>query len=81
MDGVHDIGGLEGFGPVEVALVERLDLPWDAFRLRLIDAVAEAPDRPYYESWAVALESLVVGIGLATPAAIDAVTPTARAPL
>lgn len=64
-----------------VALVERLDLPWDAFRLRLIDAVAEAPDRPYYESWAVALESLVVGIGLATPAALDAATPTERAPL
>ena len=26
---------------VAVALVDRLDLPWDAFRLRLIDAIAE----------------------------------------
>ena len=64
-----------------VALVERLDLPWDAFRLRLIDAIAEEPDRPYYESWAVALESLVVGLGLATPAALDAATPSERPPL
>ena len=64
-----------------VALVERLDLPWDAFRLRLIDAVAAAPDRPYYESWAVALEELVVGVRLTTPAALDAATPTERAPL
>lgn len=64
-----------------VALIERLDLPWDAFRLRLIDAVAEAPNRPYYESWAVALESLVVGLGLTTPGALDTATPTERAPL
>jgi nitrile hydratase accessory protein len=64
-----------------VALVDRLDLPWDAFRQRLIVAVADAPDRPYYESWAVALESFVVETGLATPASLDAATPTERAPL
>jgi nitrile hydratase accessory protein len=64
-----------------VALVEKLDLPWDAFRLHLIDAVAEAPDRPYYESWAVALESLVIDLGITTPAALDTATPTERAPL
>ncbi len=64
-----------------VALVERLDLPWDAFRQRLIDAVAAAPDRPYYESWAVALESLVVESGIATAAILDAATPTERAAL
>jgi len=64
-----------------VALVEQLGLPWDAFRLRLIAAVAEAPDRPYYESWAAALESLVVSLELATPAAIDAATPGERLPL
>ena len=61
-----------------VALVERLDLQWDAFRLRLIDAIAEQPDRPYYESWAAALESLVVGLDLATEAALDAATPSER---
>ena len=64
-----------------VALVERLDLPWDAFRLRLIDAIAHAPDRPYYESWAAALEALVVDLELATPLALDAATPSERAPL
>jgi nitrile hydratase accessory protein len=61
-----------------VALVEELDLPWDEFRQRLIDAVAEAPGRPYFESWTVALESLVVGLGLTTPSELDAATPSVR---
>jgi len=64
-----------------VAVVERLGQPWDAFRRRLIAAIAEAPQRPYYESWAVALEHLVVEEGLADPAAIEAALPTERAPL
>jgi nitrile hydratase accessory protein len=64
-----------------VALVERLDLPWDAFRLRLIEAIADDPDRPYYESWAAALEELVVSLDLATPDALTAATPTERAAL
>jgi nitrile hydratase accessory protein len=63
---------------VAVALVERLDLPWDAFRLRLIDAIADDPARPYYESWAVALESMVLSLGLATDETLDAATPTER---
>jgi len=66
---------------VTVALVERLGLPWDEFRHRLIAAVADEPDRPYYESWAAALESLVVSLDLVTPRAIDEATPTERAPL
>jgi len=66
---------------IAVAIVEQLDLPWDAFRQRLIHAVAAAPDRPYYESWTVALESLVVDFGLATPTELDAATPSARPPL
>ena len=49
-----------------VALVEQLDLPWDDFRQRLIAAIADDPDRPYYESWTAALESLVDDLGLAT---------------
>ncbi len=64
-----------------VALVEELGLPWDAFRQRLIDAIDAVPDRPYYESWAVALESLVVDLGLTTPSGLDAATPTERASL
>lgn len=64
-----------------VALVERLDLPWDTFRQRLMDAIAQDPDRPYYESWAIALEGLVLSLELTTPDALDAATPTERAPL
>jgi nitrile hydratase accessory protein len=64
-----------------VALVERLGLPWDAFRRHLIESVAADPDRPYYESWAVALEALVVELGISNPDAIDAAAPAERAPL
>jgi hypothetical protein len=62
-------------------LVEKLGLPWDAFRHRLMDEIAKDPQRPYYESWSAALESMVVDLELATPAALDAATPAERAPL
>ena len=61
-----------------VALVERLGLGWDAFRDRLKEAIADHPDRPYYESWTSALESFVVEAGLATSDAIDAAAPSER---
>jgi nitrile hydratase accessory protein len=64
-----------------VALTEKLGLEWDDFRTRLMAAIADDPDRPYYESWAVALESLVLSLELATPTALDAAAPTERAPL
>jgi hypothetical protein len=35
-----------------------MQLPWDAFRDRLKATIAEQPQRPYYESWLAALESL-----------------------
>jgi nitrile hydratase accessory protein len=66
---------------IAVAVVERLGLPWDEFRRRLMSAIAADPQRPYYESWSAALESLVVDMNLATPAVLDAATPTERAPL
>jgi hypothetical protein len=66
---------------IAIALTEKLALPWDAFRLRLMDEIANDPQRPYYESWGAALESMVVDLDLATPAALDAAAPTARAPL
>ena len=66
---------------VAVALVEHEQLPWDAFRLRLVEAIAAAPERPYYESWAAALEDLIFGLGLATPQALDAASPSERQPL
>jgi nitrile hydratase accessory protein len=64
-----------------VTLVDRLGVPWDEFRQRLIAAIVEDPERPYYDSWAVALEHLVVERGLTTAANLDAATPTERAPL
>lgn len=41
-----------------VLLVERTGRRWDDFRRRLMDAIADRPDRPYWESWVAALESL-----------------------
>ena len=66
---------------IAVALVDKLGLPWDAFRRRLMDEIATDPQRPYYESWGAALESMVVDLNLATPAALDDAAPTERAPL
>lgn len=59
-----------------VAVLERADQPWDAFRRRLVEAIAEEPNRPYYESWTVALESLVVTLGLTTSSMLDAAGPS-----
>lgn len=63
-----------------VALVESQGLEWDAFRHRLMAAIADDPDRPYFESWSAALEDLALSLGV-TSADIDAATPDARAPL
>ena len=48
-----------------VGLVQRLGLSWEEFRARLIDAIADHPDRPYYESWTAALEALVIDLDVA----------------
>ena len=45
---------------LSVETVERLAVPWDAFRQRLIAAIDDDPHRPYYESWLAALERLVL---------------------
>ena len=66
---------------IAVTLVERLGLPWDEFRLRLMNAVAEDPARPYYESWVAALERLVLERDVCGVDALDAAMPTERAPL
>jgi nitrile hydratase accessory protein len=66
---------------IAVALVEKLGLPWDAFRHRLMDEIATDPRRPYYESWGAALESMVIELELATPASLDAAEPAERLPL
>ena len=40
--------------------VRGLDVPWEEFRQRLIAAIADDPTRPYYNSWLLALEQLVI---------------------
>ena len=42
-----------------IVLVEQLGLEWDAFRAHLIAAIADDSARPYWDSWAVALDSFV----------------------
>ena len=66
---------------IAVAVVDKLGLPWDTFRGRLMDEIAKNPQRPYYESWGAALESMVVDLNLTTAAALDAAAPAERAPL
>jgi nitrile hydratase accessory protein len=61
-----------------VALVERLEIPWDEFRACLMASIADQPERPYYESWAAALEQLVLDRHLATREVLDAATPAER---
>ncbi len=51
-----------------IGVVETLGLPWSAFQSQLIAAIAGNPDRPYYESWLAALESLVAEQGIASTA-------------
>jgi nitrile hydratase accessory protein len=63
---------------IAVAVVERLGIPWDGFRHRLMASIAEDPHRPYYESWAQALESLVVAEDLASATALDDAMPGNR---
>jgi nitrile hydratase accessory protein len=46
-----------------VDLVERAGASWETFRSRLVAAIAEDPQRPYYESWVVALERLALETG------------------
>jgi nitrile hydratase accessory protein len=45
---------------VAVNLARSLDVDWDEFRRRLIAAIDDDPERPYFESWLAALEALVV---------------------
>jgi nitrile hydratase accessory protein len=66
---------------VAVALIDRLGLPWDAFRQRLIEQIHRDPGRGYYESWTLALESLILDFGITDAAELAAATPVQRAPL
>ena len=43
----------------------------EPFRQQLIAAIADAPDREYWDSWTVALEALVVSSGLVDEVSIE----------
>ncbi len=43
----------------------------EPFRQRLIATIVAAPDRPYWDSWTIALEQLVLDTGLLDELAIE----------
>ena len=45
---------------IALAVVRRLGVDWSEFQRRLIAAIAEHPDAPYYDCWVAALERLVL---------------------
>ena len=42
-----------------VLAVERTGHQWDDFRRNLVACIADAPQRPYWESWVAALEQFL----------------------
>ena len=42
-----------------ISVVDRLELEWDAFRQHLIAAIDADPERPYWDSFAAALDTFV----------------------
>ena len=65
-----------------VALVERLDLPWDAFRQRLIDAIAaKRPTGRTTRAGRSPSSRSSSTTGSPRRPILDAATPTERAPL
>lgn len=47
-----------------IAILEREDLRWDAFRPHLVTALGADPKRDYYDSFALALDEFVHQLGL-----------------
>ena len=55
-----------------VALCRSDAVEWEAFRQRLIRRIAAAEQRPYWDSWAAALEDVLAGASVLTRAELDA---------
>ena len=55
-----------------VALCRSTQCDWESFRQRLIRRIAEDQARPYWESWAAALEDLLADTAMLAPAELDA---------
>jgi hypothetical protein len=55
-----------------VAIVETcFDGDREPFRQRLIATIAAEPDRPYWDSWTIALQQLVLEVGLLDELSIE----------
>jgi len=59
------------FGLAAAVVETRFGGDREPFRERLIAAIADDPQRPYWDSWAVALEELVTAQGLLPPDAVE----------
>jgi nitrile hydratase accessory protein len=55
-----------------IALCRSDACEWESFRQRLIAHIAEEPGRPYWASWASALEDMLADADTLTPAQLDA---------
>ncbi len=49
---------------IAILLVELTDHQWDDFRKHLINAIDTMPDRPYWESFAAALDTFRIELHL-----------------
>ena len=54
-----------------LALGETAEVPWETFRARLIARIAQDEARPYWESWAAALEDVLTASALLSTADVD----------
>lgn len=61
------------FGMAAAVVETRLAMDWEPFRRELIAAIAADEQRPYWESWTVALERLLVSTGLVSADELAAV--------
>jgi nitrile hydratase accessory protein len=57
---------------ITVALCRAQDGGWERFRQRLILRIADDQARPYWQSWAAALEDLLTETDSLAPAELDA---------
>lgn len=54
-----------------LALDETAAVPWETFRARLIARIAQDEARPYWESWAAALEDVLAASAMISTADVD----------
>ena len=54
-----------------LAMTETAAVPWETFRTRLIGRIAEDEARPYWESWAAALEDVLAASAMLSTTDVD----------